>query len=558
MAGAQKFNRKDFQAQLADLAYALQLQIDTDVEGFPIDAQASAERRARAWDDFGFFVPTYFPHYATAAPSKMHQWVFSNLPRSVNAREGLRLAMAAPRGEAKSTIVTQLFVLWCVVTGRKRFAIIVMDTYEQAAEMLEAMKAELEFNARLKMDFPEATGRGRIWRDGVCVTVNDVKIKAFGSGTKMRGQRHGPHRPDIVVGDDLENDENVRSPAQRDKLERWLKSSVLNLGSADGSMDVIILGTILHHDSVLARLLRNKLWTTKHWQAMVSWPDNMDLWDQWEALLLNDGRDAARAFYQQRVDEMNAGATVSWPALRDLYTLMLKRATDGHDAFDREQQNDPSAGDAAPLASSIKLFGGLTPQAHWLWFGAVDPSLGKAGQSRDPSAILVGALDRTLKRLYVWRANIKKRLPAKIIADMIALQREFNCVSWVCEAVQFQEFLRTEIVRQSIDAGVPIAAFPTQPISDKTLRIEALQPFMEGGFIHIHKDCLTLIEQLKHFPNGDHDDGPDALEMLVKFAFSRIGNVEFFTASDLRKLEGGGEFAHHDDDADSRSARSDY
>ena len=333
---------------------------------------------------------------------------------------------------------------------------------------------------------------------------------------------------------------------------------MLNLGSADGSMDVIILGTILHHDSVLARLLRNKLWTTKHWQAMVSWPDNMDLWDQWEALLLNDGRDAARAFYQQRVDEMNAGATVSWPALRDLYTLMLKRATDGHDAFDREQQNDPSAGDAAPLASSIKLFGGLTPQAHWLWFGAVDPSLGKAGQSRDPSAILVGALDRTLKRLYVWRANIKKRLPAKIIADMIALQREFNCVSWVCEAVQFQEFLRTEIVRQSIDAGVPIAAFPTQPISDKTLRIEALQPFMEGGFIHIHKDCLTLIEQLKHFPNGDHDDGPDALEMLVKFAFSRIGNVEFFTASDLRKLEGGGEFAHHDDDADARSARSDY
>lgn len=552
-------NKREFREQLTALAYALQLQIEADVESFPLDAEQSRARREQAQASFPYFVQTYFPHYATVAPSLMHQWVFANVPPAINQREGLRLALAAPRGEAKSTILTQLFSLWCALTGRKRFIIIVMDTYEQAAEMLEAMKAELGHNSRLRMDFADGSGRGRIWREGVCVTPGDVKIKAFGSGKKMRGQRHGPHRPDLVIGDDLENDENVVSPTQRDKLERWLKSSVLNLGSADGRMDVIIVGTILHYDSVLARLMRNPLWTRKAFKAIMVWPENLDLWEQWEALLLNEGKELARAFYEQRIKEMEAGAVVSWPALRDLYTLMLKRATDGHAAFDSEQQNDPSAGDAAPLASSIRLFGGVTPQPHWLWFGAIDPSLGKAGAGRDPSALIVGALDRPAKKLRVFAAPIKKRLPATIIADVIALHKQHKVTAWVCETVQFQEFLRTEIIRQALDAGVSVPVFPRDQIADKALRIETLQPFMAAGMIEIHTSCTTLIEQLKHFPLGDHDDGPDALEMLWKFAATRMGPVEFFGANDLHRLEGGSDrniYAHDDDDG--LAARGDY
>lgn len=47
--------------------------------------------------------------------------------------------------------------------------------------MLEAIKAELEFNPRLVLDFPEATGRGRVWQVGTIVTANDVKVEVFGS-----------------------------------------------------------------------------------------------------------------------------------------------------------------------------------------------------------------------------------------------------------------------------------------------------------------------------------------------------------------------------------------
>jgi hypothetical protein len=43
------------------------------------------------------------------------------------------------------------------------------------------------------------------------------------AAVKLRGLRHGPYRPDLAILDDIENDELVRNPDQRDKLDNWLK-----------------------------------------------------------------------------------------------------------------------------------------------------------------------------------------------------------------------------------------------------------------------------------------------------------------------------------------------
>lgn len=158
-----------------------------------------------------------------------------------------------------------------------------------------------------------------------------------------------------------------------------------------------------------------------------------------------------------------------------------------------------------------------------VYFGACDPSLGKAGAGRDPSALLVGRLHRKTGVLDVVVADIKKRLPDKIISDVIALQQRWRCVLWVVEAVQFQEFLRTELVRRGAEQGVPIPARAVQPSTDKLLRIETLQPHMLNGQIRLHASQVTLIEQLRHFPKADHDDGPDALHMLWTAAQSGFG-----------------------------------
>lgn len=540
MATANRLSPKQAALDLAAFAAQLRQRIEAEVSGFSPDAAERLKRIERQAQDFRFFTRTYFPHYIRSEhESEMHRYMFQRLPEITFSAKSETDAVAAPRGEAKSTLVTQMWSLWLIVNGYKHFGVIVMDSIDQAYPMLEAIKAELEFNPRLAMDFPEACGSTRVWQAGTIVTANGVKVQVAGSGKKLRGLRHGPYRPDFVVLDDIENDEQVRNPDQRDKLEAWMRKTILQLGAADAKFDVVYIGTILHYDSVLNRVLNNKLWKTARFKAVIQWPDNMALWDRWEELLLNDGEEVADVFYAKHESEMTAGSRVSWAA-RPMPVLMKIRARDGHDTFDSEYQNDPVAGDNAPFANCIQFW--VNRLSSWVFYGAIDPSLGKSGAGRDPSAILVGGFNRDTMVLDVVEALIKKRLPDRIISDAIDLQRQYRCLLWLVETVQFQAFLHTELIKRAAAAGIPFPSRGVTPLADKVLRIESIQPYCVNGQIRLHPSQNTLIDQLRHFPKADHDDGPDALQMLWSAAVSGAGRTDGFKSL-ARHGKSGDDFA---------------
>ena len=483
---------KDFLKDLAALSATLRANIEAHYAGWDDSASAIAARIQAVNDPvsgFEYFVANYFPHYVRhPEKSDLHRYLFERLPRILASPSSELDAIAAPRGEAKSTIVTQLYTLYCIITGRKRYILLVMESIDQAYPMLEAIKTELSANPRLAIDFPNVAGGGRVWQAGTIVTGNNIKVQVAGSGKKLRGLRHGAYRPDLVILDDLENDEQVLSPTQRDKLHGWLKRTVLPLGAAGEKMDVVYIGTILHYDSVLARTLANSGWTTARFKAVIRWPDNMALWDEWEARYQSN-KDAAERYYAEHRAAMDKGAVVSWSA-RPILELMKLRARDGHAAFDSEYQNDPVSGEDAPFA------------------------------------ILVGGYERATGKLYVVEAQIKKRLPDRIIEDVIALHQRYHCQVWFVETVQFQEFLRTELIKRSAARGIPVPARAVTPHSDKALRIESLQPHIANGLILLQQEQATLIDQLRHYPKADHDDGPDALHMLWAGAVASGGSAQ--------------------------------
>ncbi|WP_431282713.1 phage terminase large subunit [Humitalea sp. 24SJ18S-53] len=533
-------SRSEFRADMADVAAELRRRIEADVTGLDNSPEAIADRRRQALapDGFAFFCRTYFPHYIRNPQhrSRLHDYLYRRLPEILTTTAGQNDVIAAPRGEAKSTICSQLFPLWCIARRAKHYVLILMDAFDQAAVMLEAIKAELVSNPRLAHDFPDICGQGRVWKEGVIVTASGVKIEGVGSGKRLRGRRHGPHRPDLAVLDDIENDDNVRSPEQRDKLEGWVDKAVLNVGAADGSLDVIYIGTTLHYDGVLARKQRNPLWRAAKFASIVRWPDAMDLWDRWEEVLRNDGPDAADALYASRKPSMDAGAIVSWPGVRPLVALMKLRVKVGHAAFDSEQQNDP-------VSSTDALFGTVTfwvdRLADWVFFGACDPSLGKQNRARDPSAVLIGGLNRETGVLDVVEALIRRRLPDRIIEDIITMEEEYRCLRWAIESVQFQEFFRTSLIARGQARGVPVPAVPVIPLGDKGLRIERLQPHVANGVVRFHAGHTALLDQLRHYPMTDHDDGLDALEMLWMTAIGRQPSAGATSARPPGKTAGG-------------------
>jgi len=526
-----------FTAVVREHVAALRQRIEADVSGLPDDKASVQKRRKETLADFQAFCRTYFPHYITGPPSKLHLYLYERLPALAASSEAERDAIAAPRGEAKSTLCAVLFPLWLLMGRRKKFIVLIQDALHQATLTLAAIKAELEANPRLAVDFRKEVGAGatalsasgrpgqpRTWQEADIVTAGGARVMALGSGKRLRGLRHGPHRPDLVVLDDIENDDNVRTPDQRDKLDRWVDTAVAGLGGAGAKCDIVYVGTILHYDSVLARKLRHPLWTAITFRAIEVWPARMDLWERWEELLRNQGAAVADGFYAANKAAMDEGAVVSWPEVRPILALMKKRVEVGQRAFDSEFMNDP-------VNVSEAVFGGLqfwvAPSRDWLFFGACDPSLGKANKGRDPSATLVGGLDRETGVLDVVEALIRRRLPDALIEDIIDLQLRYRCQRWAIETVQFQAFFASELVKRSAAKKIPVPVVSVEPHKDKQLRIEGLQPHVANGLIRVRADQTTLCEQLRHYPAADHDDGPDALEMLWTLAMGARAGVGY-------------------------------
>jgi len=440
--------------------------------------------------------------------------------RSESTGRGAREVHAAPRGNAKSTIATLILPLWCIAGKRRRFIGVLSDTTEQAEEFLECIKAELEANERLKEDFPDACSRGRTWKSGQIVTQNGVKVKCWGKRKRLRGARHGSRRPDLIVCDDLEDDENIHSPDQREKDRQWFFKAVMKIGGRYTAY--LVIGTILHYDSLLARLLKQPGWRARKWQAVIRWSPSA-LWETWETLFVEEGEEAADRFFSDHRAAMLADTEVLWPQGEPYEYLMKMRVADGPAYFDSEKQNEP-------IHPGERLF-----QEDWFAFleegedgcprlhpddvviGAVDPSMGHLSRKSDPSAIVIAAV-RGDGRIDILEADIRKRHPDRIMEDLFALHRVYGFDRLIVEEVQFQELFKDHLVREGARRGVYLPVEGVRPHADKILRISKLQPYIKSGLIRFRKNQKLLLDQLRYFPKADHDDGPDALEMVFSAA----------------------------------------
>jgi hypothetical protein len=197
------------------------------------------------------------------------------------ASSNKHVAVAAPRGHAKSTAVTHAYVLTAALFRQRDFILILSDTWSQSVEFLRDLKTELMTNDAIIKDF-EVKRLAKDAEDDVIVVMRDgytFRIVARGSEQKVRGLKWNHKRPNLIIGDDLEGDEQVESKLRRDKFFKWLMKAVLPCGSDDCLIRVV--GTVMHFDSALERLLKDPTWTTKRYRAHLSWNDFSEiLWPE--------------------------------------------------------------------------------------------------------------------------------------------------------------------------------------------------------------------------------------------------------------------------------------
>jgi len=467
---------------------------------------------------------TYLPAYFYRSPSAFHRWLAGELD-TLHTRRGTRLDVIAPRGCAKSTWSSFAYPLYCAVHGLEPYIQIVSDTTGQAWIWLEAIRNELQDNEALARAYPHVAAPGDIWRQERIRLRNGVVIEALGTGSRIRGRRNRSDRPSLIIVDDPENEEHVTSALLRDKSWSWFTKALMNAGTP--GTNILVLGTTLHRDCLVLKLRRSPGWRARIFQAVQEWPARMDLWAEWEMIYQNyddpEHEQAARTFYDHNKAEMDAGAQVLWEELEDLYSLMCLRASIGPAAFASEKQSDPVNPEQCEWAAGYFDYPGFWfdawPEGLEIRTLALDPSKGKDARTGDYSAYI--RYGRDARGYEYCEADLQRRAMPQIVADGVEHVRQWKPDGFGIEVNQFQELFRPDFERVGTLEKVAMPIYGVNNTTNKLVRIRRLGPALAQKRLRFKArspGTMLLVQQLRDFPAGDHDDGPDALEMARRLA----------------------------------------
>lgn len=475
----------------------------------------------------------YLAHYFTKPSSAMHEWLAAETHAARKSR-GTILNVIGPRGGAKSTIGTTANALRCAVEGTEPLVWLISETGTQAEEFLSQIREELENNKDLARDYPEACGKGKVWRANKIELRNGVVIAALSKGTKLRGRRNRQHRPSLVIVDDLQSDAAMTSDEARTKDWAWVTGALLKAGNRQ--TNYIFLATAIHREAVSFKLAARPGVKSRTFSAMVRYPVNMSLWDRWQEIFEDIGNPnseaAARAFYDSNKAMMDESAIVLWPEEENLYALMRMRVMEGRTTFKREKEGIPAAAEdnewPEEYFNADKIYFDEWPTAWRMKAMALDPSKGRDARRSDYSAyvMLMVGVDGVL---YV-DANLARRPTPTMIADGVELYRTFAPDAFGVEANAWQELLGGEFERAMVEQGsISTPPFQIFNTTNKQVRIRRLGPYLSQSRIKFKSGSpgvKLLISQLRDFPDKhSHDDGPDALEMAIRLADEFLGGV---------------------------------
>lgn len=505
----------------------------------------------------GEFARRMFPHLIRLPFSPMHRDLLHGHDAAAAtfnpARKARRLAIAAPRGSAKSTLLSLILPLHQMLYLRERYIVLISATLPQAERRLAQVRSEVRGNALLARLFPTLCGTAR----GLQETANlgtlkfgGVRFDARSAGCELRGMADGPWRPTHVLLDDAEPSEVAWSATQRLHIEEWFHDVVEPLG--DGYTHLTAAGTLLHPESLLARLIARSDVEGHRYASVLEWSPRDDLWDAWRRLFVepDGGPDRAEAWLQDHREAMLEGTRVLWPEREDYSALMQQLTVMGRRAFFKEKQNEPRQREGmlfdpatfrmfdvegeellldapAPRAAGAPTGAPTEPRRvplrELLMAGFLDATTGAAGPHGDDAAIAVVARCRA-GRLYLLHVWMQPAQPTRQIEMLFELHARYGFTRAGFESNCFQGLLRlpieTERQRRRA-AGLP-HDLPCQPIHHhqaKEQRIAALEPLLTHGMMLVNRAIdPRFLAQAEQYPHAPHDDGLDAVAAAAALA----------------------------------------
>jgi predicted phage terminase large subunit-like protein len=367
---------------------------------------------------------------------------------------------------------------------RKKNILLISNSADNAERMLLPYKANLEANNRMINDYGMQKNPGN-WESSEFVTLTGISFRALGAGQSPRGSRNEETRPDVIIFDDIDTDEDCRNPEIIKNNWKWIEEAAMSTRSVSRNTTIIFCGNRIASDCCIQRA----------------------------------------TFYADYVDMKNirdGDGRSTWPQKNTEEEIDRVLSVLSYAAIQKEYYNNPlyegSVFKEMPYKPSRPL------AEYSLLVCYTDPSYKESKKNDYKATVLIGK----------WRDEfhvIKAFVEQTGTADMVQWHYDImdivgtNACYYFMEQVFLQDMFYKEFNTASRLQGISVPITGDQrPKPDKFVRIETLlQPLVRNGKFYLNENeqqsphMRRLEEQFINFGTGSraHDDGPDACEGAV-------------------------------------------
>jgi predicted phage terminase large subunit-like protein len=432
------------------------------------------------------------------------------------------------RGLAKSTLVGIYQMIYWAFLGKKPglgevdYVLYIMDTVSQVASAFEQIIMILEENTELAKHLE--VKKSKLGDDPTIYIYNkDLKktiyFKGRGSGQKIRGTRIAGKRPNVVILDDIENDENVESNDSREKLRNWFFNAVLPAVNPN-RFEIIFIGTPLHQDALLINLLESDSWyfiqipvaeeltedmildQHKAKNIISSWSDRFTPSYIRETYLMYKNTNRITGFWQ----EMMLQITPKENMLFDMSKLRSYSTTDMKDTLNTLTYYisvDLAISEKSSADYTVIAVIGVSENNDWFlvdgFYGRIKP-------------------DETINKIFEYVTIYK---PYEVILEKVAFQ------------ASMKTFIEKEMLARGRFFNLNMITRPTHKNSKLSV-IKGLQPIIELGKLWLPDDYIgSFVAELKNemmmITNekilAKHDDLIDAVSQLTLVNILTVNSI---------------------------------
>jgi predicted phage terminase large subunit-like protein len=474
----------------------------SDIETQAIIDMMIKDRKVRskiATQSFRLFFGTYFAHYIRYEFADFHFEMF----RIAEDDKNKTIVIMGARNSAKSAIMNTALSIWSVLGApQKKFVIIASRTQQKAKQHFMNMRKELESNRLLKSDLGPLKTEESQWGSSIVLPKYDAQITFASAEQSLRGLRYKQYRPDLLVVDDIEDGDSVKTIEGRNDTYNWLTNDAIPAGDLQ-KLRVVLLGTLLHEDSVMMRFRQDI-------EANV-----------------RDG-----VFHSYPL--MDAAGNILWKGkYPDLAAVEAERIRVGNDRAWNQEFLLKIVSDAERVIHPEWIHHGDCPEPiqanrYRGAFISVDPAFSKDKRAAC-TAVIVARVFGWGKdtKIYIMPYPLNERITQpEFIEKVKALSKQYGGGK---KATIYVEAVGGQIGIVDTLKAEEYPAIGIRPVGDKQERLAMTAHHIKNGnVIFARRGNEEVVNQIVNFNSEHYKDLADALSMLVtEIMNSKVGYSPF-------------------------------